>query len=302
MECFEKLERDQCRGVDARETGQGGEKAAIEASGSTMRERWIDRAVGRLRLSEVPGSRATLVLWPGLFFDQRQHEALAALLVARGFGVVHVNPPAYGGSTLEPGLTMEACGDALLQVVESLALQEAWVGGTSWGGAAGIFAALRGDRRIAGVLAFNTPLAAGAPSGSMRWIPALTQLPPALFALGAAPVLLGPRRRKALRASIAQSMRSADRRSVKRAAEFVLHERSSLLERLPELRVPALVLCGSDDALYPPASLREAWRLTPSAEVIEIAQTGHSSALEDPPAVADVVESFLLRQIELRSR
>lgn len=257
---------------------------------------WIETPAGELRVRQYRARPADIVLWSGLFFNDHQHRPLAELLVEAGLSVVLVNPPGFGGSGPPPvGLTMEGCGDALAEVARRCARPGALIGGTSWGGIAAIHAALRHPDASDGLLLFNTPILAGSRQGFMRWIPTLASLSPTLFAWGARASLLGRKSRRSLAPVIAQSLRFTNRAEVRQVSKLVLHDRPDLSQRLAELRQPALVVLGPEDGLYDALELRTMWASAPSATVVEAPETGHSSALEDPEAVAAAVSAFVKR-------
>lgn len=62
---------------------------------------------------------------------------------------------------------------------------------------------------------------------------------------------------------------------------------------LPQMELPALVVCGSEDALSSVEEMRGLANRLPQARFVEIAGAGHLSPLEQPPAVNAAVRSFL---------
>jgi pimeloyl-ACP methyl ester carboxylesterase len=65
--------------------------------------------------------------------------------------------------------------------------------------------------------------------------------------------------------------------------------------RLPELRVPTLVLTGSDDALVPPANARLLAGRIPGAELVVVPESGHVFFCEQPEATNRALLAFLAR-------
>jgi pimeloyl-ACP methyl ester carboxylesterase len=71
--------------------------------------------------------------------------------------------------------------------------------------------------------------------------------------------------------------------------------REAILDRLPRVTVPTLVLVGAEDRAQPPGRSREIARAIPGAELAVIPQAGHLSALEQPEAVTGALRAFLGR-------
>ena len=73
-------------------------------------------------------------------------------------------------------------------------------------------------------------------------------------------------------------------------------KRDSILQRLPEISVPALVVIGEEDRPLPPARSRQLHDLLPDSELVQIPGAGHLSALEQPAAVNEAILDFLERR------
>lgn len=65
--------------------------------------------------------------------------------------------------------------------------------------------------------------------------------------------------------------------------------------RLPQVRVPALVLTGAADTSTPPSAARELAAAIGGAQPVVLPQAGHFSYLDQPDAFADAVLGFLDR-------
>jgi 3-oxoadipate enol-lactonase len=62
---------------------------------------------------------------------------------------------------------------------------------------------------------------------------------------------------------------------------------------LATIRVPSLVIVGSEDVLTPPAEMRRMAEAIPGSTFVEIPGAGHLANLEDPTAVNDALQGFL---------
>jgi pimeloyl-ACP methyl ester carboxylesterase len=82
-----------------------------------------------------------------------------------------------------------------------------------------------------------------------------------------------------------------------------LRQQSAILNRpdgrpdLPRVACPALVLCGRDDALTPPALSREIADAIPDARLIELPACGHLSSIEQPDLVNRAFEDGLAPEL-----
>jgi len=71
---------------------------------------------------------------------------------------------------------------------------------------------------------------------------------------------------------------------------------------LSGIACPALVLCGRNDALTPPALSRELADAIPDARLIELEECGHLASLEQPEHVNDAFEAWLAPELEGAAR
>jgi pimeloyl-ACP methyl ester carboxylesterase len=73
--------------------------------------------------------------------------------------------------------------------------------------------------------------------------------------------------------------------------------RDSVLERLPEIDVPALVVVGEEDRSLPPTLSRRINDGLPDSTLTVVRGAGHLSALEQPSQVNAAIESFLQARV-----
>ena len=77
-----------------------------------------------------------------------------------------------------------------------------------------------------------------------------------------------------------------------------LKRRDSVLDRVPEISAPTLVLVGAEDRALPPPCSEEIAAGIPGAEYAAIEDAGHLSALEQPAAVNAAILDFLGRRLD----
>ena len=66
-----------------------------------------------------------------------------------------------------------------------------------------------------------------------------------------------------------------------------------VLPGLPKLKIPVMVVAGAVDRLIPPAASRAIAGAAPGAQYVEIPESGHMIAVEQPAAFAAVLDPFL---------
>lgn len=76
---------------------------------------------------------------------------------------------------------------------------------------------------------------------------------------------------------------------------LALKSRPDSAGTLPAIDCPALVLCGDEDSLCPPALHREMAEALPNAEFSIISGCGHLSTMEQPQAVTTAMAGWLAR-------
>jgi 3-oxoadipate enol-lactonase len=77
-----------------------------------------------------------------------------------------------------------------------------------------------------------------------------------------------------------------------------MRERRDSGDLLPELRMPALVLVGEQDALTPPALSEKMAAAIPDAKLVRIAGAGHLSPMERPGAVSAALGDFFATALQ----
>jgi pimeloyl-ACP methyl ester carboxylesterase len=77
------------------------------------------------------------------------------------------------------------------------------------------------------------------------------------------------------------------------AALAGMAQRPDMTAQLPQLDVPALLVCGDHDGISPPDEMRHIAAQMPQARFVQIAAAGHMAPLEQPEAVNAAIREFL---------
>jgi len=246
-------------------------------------------------------SRPTVVLSHALGCDLSMWDALANALAAdhrvvaydhRGHGDSEVPPGPYGLADLADDaerLLAELEGEARQSVV--------WVG-LSLGGMVGQELALRHPRRLRALVLANTTGSFGE-EGRAQWRQRIATIEqggleavvdatlqrwfgPATHATH--PALVARFRRRVLSTPLAGYLA---------ASQAVMN--IDTLGRLPQLRLPTLVIAGASDAGTPPAMAQAIAQAVPDAQLVVLQGAAHLSVLEQPAAFEAALRGFLAR-------
>jgi 3-oxoadipate enol-lactonase len=263
--------------------------------------RLIDTRAGRLAVDDINRHdvpRPVLILWPGIFNDRFIYRDVTDRLAAK-YRLVLIDGPGHGASDpAREDFTVAQGADAIVDIMNHLQIDQAYVGGTSWGGLTGVQFGVRHRARASGLILLNTPFDAAPPPGLgvrlSRWM-ARYAGPLQLFANGVANAGLTAEFQQNNVATVNEyKRRIAANNGAARdpVIAHVLLSRASALPHLPTIAVPALVLAGENDTL-PSATLRAAAQSMPRATFVEVANSKHISVLERPNEVAAAIEAFV---------
>ncbi len=230
----------------------------------------------------------------GLFMWDAQARALAAT-----HRVIRFDAGGFGGSDRGPGpLTMERIADDGLALLDHLGIRKAVVGGCSMGGYAALAFARRHPERLFGLVLQDTR--AGADSEEART--GRAALAAKVLAEGASaavaaflPKLLGEttkREQPALAAELGERILATSPQAIADALHG-LAARADSRPTLVEVRVPTLVLVGSEDVLTPPPESEAMAAAIPGARLEVVPRAGHLANLEQPEAVNALLAAFL---------
>ena len=248
---------------------------------------------------EVRGEGLPVLFVHGFPFDRTlwRHQ-LATLSRARR---IAFDLRGVGGSGVPPGgdgYSLSRYADDLVAVLDAVGVGEAVLCGLSMGGYV-IFELLRRHpaRVKAMILADTKPQADSAEAKRGR--EELTQVAeregPDAVIERLLPRLLAPAT-QATQPEVAGQVREMGRRWSLPGlvgALRVLRDRPDSTETLRGVRVPTLVLVGSDDEIAPPDTARAMAQLIPGAECHVVPAAGHLAPLEQPEATNRWLDAFL---------
>src|SRR5262245_52938061 len=205
--------------------------------------------------------------------------------------------PGYGDSDPAPaGTSRENYAAAILSAMSGLEIWSAHVCGLSLGGVVAIAMHAQAPERIASLILADT--FAVHPEGHAIHERAMAVTDLRAMAEARVDVLLAQPAAPSVRHEVVETMAAIDPAAYRTGAEAVWL--ADQRERVHEIRVPTLVVCGDHDVVTPPALSRELAHLIPGARYEPIEGAGHISNLEKPAAFNTLVGAFI-RGVDSRS-
>jgi pimeloyl-ACP methyl ester carboxylesterase len=205
--------------------------------------------------------------------------------------VIAVDLPGHGSSASAAERSVGGYARAVVDLLDSLDIPAAIVAGHSMGGAIALTLGLDAPGRIAGLVLVATG--------------ARLRCTPVLLEDTARPELL-PRTARAMAESsfgrnASEAIKETFTREMAATPPGLLHAGFSacdafdVMDRLGEIRAPALVVCGDDDRLTPPKYSQKLATSIPAARLVVVPGAGHMVMVEEPALVARAMAEFLER-------
>lgn len=211
----------------------------------------------------------------------------------RGYRCVAWDQPGYGGTPPVEPYTFERVAEALRRQIEDPAV----LVGHSMGGmvAQEIYARFP-DRVQALALTFTSP---AFPAGSdfarqfvaTRTAPLDRGKSMAEIAAGLMPTMRGTKSDPAGVELARRTMAAVPPDTYRKAVHLLTT--FDRRENLPKIRVPTLLVAGSDDQVAPPAVLEKMSKRIPGARYVLLEGCGHLGPMDQPDAFNTVLERFL---------
>jgi len=248
------------------------------------------------------------------FAHEAENDARPPVILIHGAGGTHLHwPPEIRrlngqrifaldlpGHGKSEGVGKQSVADyarCVVDFMKALKLRAALIVGHSMGGAIALTLALD---HVKCVLALGL-VGTGA---RLRVVPAILEgtVNPATFPLAVQTInewAFGPNASPRLKELAAQRM--AETRPTVLQGDFLACDAFDVMARLEKIRLPTLILCGTEDRLTPPRYSEYLRDHIPSARLLPVKGAGHMVMLEQPAAVANALESFL-KEIPYQSR
>jgi 3-oxoadipate enol-lactonase len=250
---------------------------------------------------EVRGDGPAVLLVHAGIADSRMWAPVAARLVAGGYRVVTCDLAGFGRTPLGPGLVSQPAD--LVAVLDEVGIERAAVVGASMGGLAALELVLRAPDRVAALVLLDADLDEFDRSPELEAFGAAEEaaldagdLDAAVQANIGTWVTRGGRDvDPAVVELVATMQRDAFEAQLGVDAEFEELD-PPVARRLADIRVPTLVVVGSDDLEdFHRIAQRLADELPGAGPVVTVADAAHLPALERPAETARLLIEFLAR-------
>jgi 3-oxoadipate enol-lactonase len=249
------------------------------------------------------GQGVPVILIHGLFLDHTAFEQQIKTFESQA-RIIVIDIHGHGeSSVLNQPISLDEMAEDYFDLVGQLGIEQAIWGGVSLGGMTSLRIAIKHPVAVLGLLLLNT----NAASGTGKKVPSFDGLnaPLTLRFLWNTQFL----KRQVLKAGLfgrttlatqpdlqriwIDKMKQISSISMKHSIEAVLSA-SSILEQLSSISVPTIVAGGSEDTALPMSASQEIQQRIRNSTLVEIERCGHSSSIEQPKRVNELLEQLLL--------
>ncbi|EOD68753.1 3-oxoadipate enol-lactonase [Amycolatopsis vancoresmycina] len=249
-------------------------------------------------VAEGPEDGPVVVFGGSLGSDLRMWEPQVAPLVARGFRVARYDTRGHGASPVPPGpYELEDLGADVLALLDELGAERVHHVGLSLGGMTGMWLGIHAPDRIASLVLCCTSAKLGPPSMWAERARTVRAEGTAAVAEAGVSRWLTPayRERHPERAEFLRAMIAAVPAEGYAACCGAI-ERMDLLELLPKVTAPTLVIAGADDpATSPEEHARPIAEGIPGARLEVVPGAAHLGSYEQPAEFTRLILDHLER-------
>lgn len=197
--------------------------------------------------------------------------------------------PGHGRSKGTGRQSIEEYANDILCFIESLTLQKAIIAGHSMGGAMALTLALDHPEKLAALMLFGTgaklrvsPTILEMAKDPHTYQDAVEMTNTYCFSVNAPPDLVELSRKNMMKLTPSAFL-----------GDFQACDQFDITDKLSEINLPTLILCGKQDVMTPPKYSQFLNDIIQNSEIHLIADAGHMIMLEKPDEVANLMKQFL---------
>lgn len=265
----------------------------VEVNGAQLNVEDTEPPVGR------PDAPA-VVLTHGLLFSGRMFDAQVDRLASR-YRCVTIDFRGQGRSpAAKRGYDMDTLADDTAAVIEELALGKVHFVGLSMGGFVGMRLAARRPELIRSLSLLDTSAGPEDPDKVSRYRllakvygilgmgPVQSQVKPIMFG----PTFLADPQGELQVEAWMRELKAVQRSGMKKAI-YGVTDREPILPELGAIAAPTLVVVGADDVATPVDKAETIAAAIAGSRLEIVPDAGHSSTIEQPDALSDLLEAFI---------
>ena len=240
----------------------------------------------------------SIVFVHGFPFDYRMWQAQVEEL-SKEYLCVAYDIRGLGESTFGDGqFTMEMFVDDLEKIIDELKLNRPVLCGLSMGGYISLRAIERMQEKFSALILCDTKSSADDNEGKLKRAAAIKQIN-----LGESDSFIESFVLNCFGEKFVKENNSKYRKVVERSKKnsplgvkgclLAMAGRTDATENLPKIKLPTLIICGSEDKLTPPSVMRPMAEQIPNSEFVLVNNAGHMTPIEYPQVASRAIKDFL---------
>jgi 3-oxoadipate enol-lactonase len=250
-------------------------------------------------LSGNPESKV-IIFVHGFPYDQNMWQAQVDEL-ATDYLCVSYDLRGLGESPAGDGqFTMESFVDDLEQITNELKLEKPILCGLSMGGYISLRAIERMQEKFSALILCDTKSGADDNEGKLKRAAAIKQISSGEFNTFIESFILNCFGEKFVKENNAEYRKIVDRSNMNnpigvKGCLLAMVSRTDTTECLSKIKIPTLVICGSEDKLSPPDVMKSMADKIPNANFVLVVGSGHMTPIENPQEVNKAIRGFLTK-------
>ncbi len=196
--------------------------------------------------------------------------------------------------------TMESFVDDLEKIIDELKLHRPILCGLSMGGYISLRAIERMQEKFSALILCDTKSAADDNEGKLKRAGAIKQINSGGFDSFVESFVLNCFGEKFVKENNLEFRKVVDRSKTNnpigvKGCLLAMVSRTDTTESLSKIKIPTLVICGSEDKLTPPDVMKSMADKIPNANFVLVESSGHMTPIENPQEVNKAIKDFLTK-------
>jgi len=196
--------------------------------------------------------------------------------------------------------TMESFVDDLEKITDELKLEKPILCGLSMGGYISLRAMERMQNKFSALILCDTKSVADDNEGKLKRAAAIKQISSGEFNTFIESFVLNCFGEMFVKENSVEYRRVVDRSKKNnpigvKGCLLAMVCRTNTTENLSKIKIPTLVICGSEDKLSPPDVMKSMANKIPNANFVLVEGAGHMTPIENPQVVNKAIRDFLIK-------